>query len=116
MSEGSFESGDAAGQDDGLISAVQLQRALAHLRIASDVHHGHGLALVSVRVGLVVWCHGGRYWWRSTWDEGRHRIVYTWHPSVEPVRAAHRIALRHAQLHTSRSLPALTAEAPAETA
>ncbi|MEU4541987.1 hypothetical protein [Nonomuraea dietziae] len=64
----------------------------------ADVHDGYELALVSVWVGLVVWCDGDRFWWRSGWDARRSRPVYAWHPAMEPNRAATRIARRYAQL------------------
>ncbi|NUW33655.1 hypothetical protein HTZ77_19770 [Nonomuraea sp. SMC257] len=79
-------------------SATQLQRALDDHQIGSDVHQGYGLALVSVWVGLVVWCDGERYWWRTGWDALRKRVVYAWHPALEPVRAARRVALRYTYL------------------
>lgn len=97
-------------------AAAALADALAAQGISADVHVGYGLALVSVWVGLVVWCHGGRYWWRAGWDEKRQRVVYAWHPSIEPARAAHRIALRYAQLRVSHPPSTLIVEAQQETA
>jgi hypothetical protein len=38
-----------------------LQWALAEDGVSADVHAGFGLALVSVWVGLVVWCDGEFY-------------------------------------------------------
>ncbi|MEV0614237.1 hypothetical protein AB0I81_13005 [Nonomuraea sp. NPDC050404] len=90
--------------------AIQLQQELARLRIASDVHNGYGLALVSVWVGLIVWCDGGRFWWRTGWEARRQRFIYDWHPSMEPSLAAHRIAFRYAQLRASHPLSTLVAE------
>ncbi|MED7928446.1 hypothetical protein SMD20_29605 [Nonomuraea sp. LP-02] len=76
--------------------AAALADALAAQGIPADVHDGYGLALVSVWAGLVVWCHGGRYWWRSAWDARRQRVIYAWHPSSDPAQAAYRVALRYA--------------------
>jgi hypothetical protein len=86
-------------------TAELLQRALREEGIASDVHDGYGLALVSVWVGLVVWCDGERFWWRTGWDVRRHRFVYAWQSVTDPQRAARRIALRYADLRTTHPLP-----------
>lgn len=107
---------DALGHDDASDSAIRLQAELHRLGIASDVHVGYGLALLSVWVGLVVWCHGGRYWWRSGWDARRRRVIYAWHPAIEPARAAHRVARCHEQARSSHPHSALIAEAQPETA
>lgn len=111
VDEVGFESEDAIGHDYALNAAMRLQRELGHLGIGSDVHDGYGLALLSVWVGLVVWCDGERYWWRTSWDARRQRVVYAWHASTEPARAAHRVALRYAHLRTSHPLSTLIAEA-----
>lgn len=87
------------------ISADRLKQALKDLEIVVDTHDGYGLALVSVWVGLVVWCDGERFWWRSGWDERRSRVVYAWHPAAEPHRAARRIAARYAHLRERHPLP-----------
>ncbi|MEV0826297.1 hypothetical protein [Nonomuraea rubra] len=86
-----------------LDAAEQLQRELNHLGIHSDVHDGHGLALVSVWVGLVVWCDCERFWWRTGWDVIRKRAIYAWHPALEPARAAGRLARRYAEIAGVRS-------------
>ncbi len=93
-------------------AAEALADALAARGISADVHDGYGLALVSVWVGLVVWCHDGRYWWRSAWDARRQRVIYAWHPYTEPAGAAHRIALRYARLRESQPLCAPIAGVP----
>lgn len=85
-------------------AAAALANALAAQGVPADVHDGYGLALVSVWAGLVVWCHDGRYWWRSAWDARRQRVIYAWPPSTEPAQAAHRIALRYAQLRESQPI------------
>ncbi|SEM72544.1 hypothetical protein [Nonomuraea pusilla] len=74
--------------------AERLADCLARLGVPTTLHAGYGLALVWVRVGLVVWCDGEKYWWRAGWDEGSRHVVYAWHPATEPARAARRIALR----------------------
>ncbi|WP_436757761.1 hypothetical protein [Streptosporangium sp. V21-05] len=79
-------------------AAEELRTELGRLGIKADVHDGYGLALVSVWVGLVVWCKDDRYWWRTGWDARRHRPVYAWHPAMDAVRAARRIAFRYAEL------------------
>ncbi|GII94703.1 hypothetical protein [Sinosporangium siamense] len=76
--------------------AKELRTVLADHGIASDVHDGYGLALVSIWVGFVVWCDGERFWWRTGWNPRQYRPVYAWHPAMEPARAAHRIALHYA--------------------
>lgn len=82
-------------------SAELLQRELRYSGIDADVHDGYGLALVSVWVGLVVWCDGGRFWWRTGWNPERHRVIYAWHPADDPFRAARRIARRYAELRST---------------
>ncbi|WP_219509281.1 hypothetical protein [Nonomuraea ceibae] len=79
-------------------SAEILRDALQRDGINSDVHDGYGLALVSVWVGLVVWCDGERLWWRTGWNADRRRVIYAWHPASDPLRAARRIAMRYAEL------------------
>ncbi|MEV0623127.1 hypothetical protein AB0I81_58105 [Nonomuraea sp. NPDC050404] len=85
-------------------SAELLQQQLRHDGIDAEVHDGYGLALVSVWVGLVVWCDGGRFWWRTGWNADRHRVIYAWHPADDPFRAAHRIAMRYAELRSRQSV------------
>lgn len=54
------------------LSADLLRRSLQiEHGIHADAHEGYGLALVSVWVGLVVWCDGTWYWWRAGWDDQR---------------------------------------------
>ncbi|MEV4064024.1 hypothetical protein [Nonomuraea dietziae] len=81
-----------------LATAETLSRALASHGVATDVHDGYGLALVSVWVGLVVWCDGYRYWWRTGWNTERRRVIYAWHPASDPDRAARRVLLRFGDL------------------
>lgn len=93
-----------------LDSAEELRAALSGSGISADVHEGYGLALVSVWVGLVVWCDGTRYWWRTGWDADRKRAIYVWHPAIEPVRAARRVAFRYADLARDKPLSTVIAE------
>lgn len=79
-------------------TAEWLQVELARFGIACDVHNGYDLALVSVWTGLVVWCDGERFWWRTGWNVRRRRFVYAWHPALEPAHAARRVALWYEQL------------------
>ncbi|MFJ2030544.1 hypothetical protein [Streptosporangium sp. NPDC087985] len=88
-------SSDEAGAVD---AAEELRDALAQHEITADVHDGYGLALVSVWVGLIVWCDGRRFWWRTGWNPRQYRPIYAWHPALEPVQAARRVALRYADL------------------
>ncbi|MEV0382769.1 hypothetical protein [Nonomuraea sp. NPDC050643] len=83
-------------------SAELLQDALRRDGINADVHDGYGLALVSVWVGLVVWCDGHRFWWRTGWNVDRRRVVYAWHPATDPLKAAHRVAMRYAELRAQQ--------------
>jgi hypothetical protein len=87
----------------GTQAAVALVEALAAQGVSADVHVGQDPALVYVWTGMVVWCHGGRYWWRSSWDARRQRLIYASHPSTEPARAAQRVALRHARLQEAHA-------------
>ncbi|WP_084959061.1 hypothetical protein [Thermoactinospora rubra] len=80
---------------------------LADQGIGVDVHDGYGLAVVSVRAGLLVWCNGDRFWWGSGWEERRKRPVYSWHPACEPDRAARRIAFRYRDLRATHPVPAV---------
>ncbi|MFC6578129.1 hypothetical protein [Planomonospora parontospora] len=89
-----------------MIAAEDLREALEREGITADVHDGYGLALVSVWVGLIVWCDGERFWWRTGWDDRRQRFTYAWHPAADPVRAARRVAFRYTALRTN-SRPAL---------
>ncbi len=91
----------------------ELRRVLEAHGIVADVHDGYGLALVSVWVGLIVWCDGERFWWRTGWDDRRQRFTYTWHPAADPVRAARRIAFRYAALRADSSPPVLANPAAA---
>ncbi|MFC4119762.1 hypothetical protein [Nonomuraea zeae] len=81
-------------------AADALADALAAHGVSTNVHDGYGLSLVSVWIGLVVWCDGEWYWWRTGWDDRRKRVLYARHPAIEPSRAARRIAFRYADLRS----------------
>ncbi|MFF5206088.1 hypothetical protein [Streptosporangium sp. NPDC000396] len=90
--------------------AELLRTTLEKYGIACDVHDGYGLALVSVWVGLVVWCDGERFWWRTGWDARRRRFVYAWHSAADPDRAARRITFHYRELRETHPLSELIAE------
>ncbi|MFB4272428.1 hypothetical protein [Nonomuraea sp. GTA35] len=94
-----------------LAAAQQLAAALADEGITADVHHEFGTPMVSVWVGLIVWCADGTYWWRTGWNPRRHRPIYAGHPFTQPAGAAHRVALRYTQLRMSHPLSSLIAGA-----
>lgn len=81
------------------VDAVRrLRAALAEHRIAGDVHHGYGLALVSIWGGLNVWCDGQLFRWWVGCNDKRQRAVYNWHPAMDSAQAARRIAFHCAAL------------------
>ncbi|MEU0521244.1 hypothetical protein [Streptosporangium sp. NPDC006007] len=86
------------GEVDPVDAAEELREALAKHQIAAGVHHGYGLALVSIWAGINVWCYGQRFWWRVGWDQQRQQVVYNWHPAADSARAARRIAFHYAAL------------------
>ncbi|MGN9840859.1 hypothetical protein ACTMTI_22325 [Nonomuraea sp. H19] len=88
-----------------LRAARDIGQALEVLGVPADIHDGYGLALVSVWVGLVVWCDGDRYWWRTGWDPHRKQVIYAYHSVLDPERAARRIASRYADLRRSHPVP-----------
>lgn len=91
-------------------SAELLREALEQNGVSADVHDGYGLALVSVWVGLVVWCDGRHYWWRTGWNVARRRVIYAWHPAIDPVRAARRISMHYSDLRRTQPYSALIAD------
>ena len=95
---------------DSTLSAELLQEVLRLDGIEADVHDGYGLALVSVWVGLVVWCDGERFWWRTGWSAERRRSIYAWHPASDPYRAARRIARRYEELRAQQDAEAHLSE------
>ncbi len=69
------------------------------------------MPMVSVWIGLIVWCEEGMYWWRTGWNPHRQRAIYAWHSSTEPARTAHRVALRYAHLRMAHPLSSLITNA-----
>jgi hypothetical protein len=95
-------------------TADLLRRALTLHGISADVHGGYGLALVSVWVGLVVWCDGYTYWWRAGWNAQRSRVLYARHPAVEPERAARRVAGLYVGLRNTHPYTEMVADLVAD--
>lgn len=91
-------------------SAELLRQALERNGVTADIHHGYGLALVSVWVGLVVWCDGQYFWWRTGWNADRRRVIYAWHPAIDPVRAARRISMHYSDLRKAHPLSPMISE------
>ncbi len=91
-------------------AAEQLRTALADLGIAADVHQGHGAALLSVWVDLLVRSDGFHFmWWNGEHSARTGRRKYATHPADNPVAAAHRIAARYVDLRTAHPAPPLGA-------
>jgi len=96
-------------------TARHLQWALADDGVNADVHAGFGLALVSVWVGLVVWCDGELYWWRTGWNSERKRVIYARHSAGDPLRAARRVAFQYAELRKMHPLSGVISAVVSET-
>ncbi|MER6824989.1 hypothetical protein ABT352_03250 [Streptosporangium sp. NPDC000563] len=87
-------------------AARRLHDELAALNIASDVHDGYGLALVSVWFGLVVWTDGQVFRWWAGQEAGRaRRRRYAFCPANDPVTAARRVASRCIELRERGPAP-----------
>ncbi|MFI7538733.1 hypothetical protein [Streptosporangium sp. NPDC049376] len=91
-------------------AAERLQRELASLGIACDVHAGHCLALVSVWSGLVVWTDGRVFRWRS----GRNALGRaaqdragwdSYGRTCDPAGTAQKVAARYAELRRMTAAP-----------
>lgn len=94
-----------------LAAAEELAAALAEKGITADVHHDYGTPMVSVWVGLIVWCADGTYWWRTGWNPRRQRPIYASHSFTQPDRAARRLAVRYTELRVTHPLSPLIAGA-----
>lgn len=102
-----------AKRSPALVVAEQLRGELERLGVSADVHEGDGLALLSVRLHLAVWCERGPEGWRYRWWTGRvsqrtGRWIYTGCRALAVKTAAQRIAARYAELRrdsSSSSLP-----------
>ncbi|WP_440100415.1 hypothetical protein [Streptosporangium sp. H16] len=103
---------DFAYRPSYVASAERLKLSLEDLQIAADVHEGQGVALVSVWLNLIVWTNGRWYrWWTGRVSQKTGRRLYAVHSTENPVTTARHVALRYRELHTSRPLPAVPAEA-----
>ncbi|MEU6718676.1 hypothetical protein ABZ897_45040 [Nonomuraea sp. NPDC046802] len=80
-------------------AAEQLQAQLhaAH-RIASEVRHGDGVALVLISTDLVVWTDGDIWWWWTGHTTGRGRWIYNHASTANAATAARRIAFRYEEI------------------
>ncbi|ACZ86066.1 hypothetical protein Aros01_06535 [Streptosporangium roseum] len=88
-----------------LQAAERLRAALHQLGIATDVHAGYDLALVSVWVELIVWSDGRLYWWWSGRKARRSgRWIYVIHSTDAPDTAARRVAARYTHLWRTHPL------------
>ncbi|MEU9831673.1 hypothetical protein AB0D67_09020 [Streptosporangium sp. NPDC048047] len=83
-------------------AAERLRREFGALGVVADVHDGYGLALVSVRDGLVVWCNGERFWWQAGWDERGGRPAYASRPVSGAEEVARLVVARCAELRRIR--------------
>ncbi|GAA3000079.1 hypothetical protein [Streptosporangium longisporum] len=87
-------------------AARRLRDELSALNIASDVHDGYGLALVSVWFGLVVWTDGRVFRWWAGEQTGQARYQrYAFCPASDPVTAARRVADRCLELRKRGPVP-----------
>ncbi|GAA5772307.1 hypothetical protein Aros01_08856 [Streptosporangium roseum] len=88
-----------------------LRVELGHLGITADLHHGHGAALLSVWVDLLVWSDGSRFlWWNGDYSSHTDRRKYAAHLADHPATAARRIAARYADLRKTRPMSSPVAE------
>ncbi|WP_433372635.1 hypothetical protein [Streptosporangium sp. CA-115845] len=93
------------------VAAERLRVELAALGVHADVHHGYGMALVSVWRELLVWTDGTVYrWWTGqlSWKTGQR--LYTVGDPDDPTVAARCVARRREELRQTYPLPELIAE------
>ncbi|MFI6295992.1 hypothetical protein ACIBEJ_30660 [Nonomuraea sp. NPDC050790] len=89
----------------------QLRAELGRLGITADLHHGYGMALLSVWVDLVVWSDGLRFlWWGGQFSQATGRRTYIVHSTGNPAATARRIAQRYADLRRTHSMSRLIEE------
>ncbi|WP_440070980.1 hypothetical protein [Streptosporangium sp. OZ121] len=90
---------------DSCTAAEKLRIELAALGVHADVHHGFGVAMVSVWRELLVWTDGTVYrWWTGhlSWKTGRR--LYTAYGVDDPVTAARRVVHRREELQRAYPL------------
>ncbi|MEU4830757.1 hypothetical protein [Streptosporangium sp. NPDC023615] len=92
-------------------AAVRLAEELRNLEMPADIHHGVGIALVSVWIDLVVWTNGVSYHWWSGNTSAHGRWLYAYSPVSDPLTAARRVAVRYADLREGHPLSKLVEEA-----
>ncbi|MFI6396258.1 hypothetical protein [Nonomuraea sp. NPDC050540] len=73
-----------------------LGQALKREGITAEVYAGYELACAFIDTNLIVRCDGHRSWWRTMWNDRNHRAIYAWHPAIDPLRAARRVARQYA--------------------
>lgn len=96
---------------DSSYAAAHLAKELRKLGMPADIHHGVGVALVSVWIDLVVWTDGISYHWWSGNVSARGRWLYSYNPVSDPVTAARRVGVRYAELRKSHPMTEAVEEA-----
>ncbi|MEV0196293.1 hypothetical protein [Nonomuraea sp. NPDC050691] len=87
---------------DAAAEQLQTQLHAAH-RIASEVRHGDGVALVLISTELVVWTDGDIWWWWTGHTTGRGRWIYARASTGNVATTARRVALRYEQTLTNET-------------
>ncbi|MGI5274177.1 hypothetical protein ACQEUU_33930 [Nonomuraea sp. CA-218870] len=85
------------------VAAYRIQAELwqGH-RVASEVHHGGKVALVSVATELVCWTDGHRWWWWTGRTSVKGHRLYTYVRTEFLEEAAQRVAARYAELQVEQ--------------
>ncbi|WP_214325107.1 hypothetical protein [Nonomuraea sediminis] len=91
--------------------AHALRATLRDLGISADVHAGHGVALVSVWVDLLIWCDGFTYrWWNGQVSSATGRRIYIVYSADNPPTAARAVAYRLSVVRQTHPLSPLIVE------
>jgi hypothetical protein len=93
-----------AGLASATAARLQTQLREAH-RIAADVNHGDGIALLSVWKDLVCWTDGHLCWWWTGRTSRRNRRIYTYAQVGDIVTVACRIAQRYDEVRAAELPP-----------